>query len=184
MNRLIWMALIALAGCIKAPDIVLVDRHTLLEAQASGRMPETEAAVAQAGLSPGPAPLTSGALAKSGWHTDAGHDAIAALYSGQLDDAQAIEQLLLRRCIGEASDATLVATPDACAGAADLAEISRRLEKANRNRRQVWLYLQTQRPQASAGDVRAAWRAQRRSVLVCSGWWQKDDATWEAKACP
>jgi hypothetical protein len=184
MKFVLVIAPLLLASCIKAPDIVMVDRHTLLEEQAAGRLPQVEAQTMQAGLSPGPAPFTSGELAKSGWQTDAGHDAIAALYNGQIDDTQAIEQLLVRRCVGEAKDATLIATPDTCTGAIDLTDVSRRLEKANRNRRQVWLYLQQQRPQASDGDVRATWREQRHLAVICGGWWQKDDDKWEAKACP
>lgn len=184
MNRMLTLLLLATAGCIKAPDVIIVDRHSLLEEQAGARMPSTEAQVAQAGLSPGPAPLTSGELAKSGWHSDAGHDAIAALYSGWVDDAEAIDQLLVRHCVGEADDGTLVSTLDACSGATDVADIGRRLEKANRSRRQIWLYLGQQRPQAREADTRASWRQQRRIALVCGGWWQKDDRAWEAKVCP
>ncbi len=184
MNRLLFLALLATAGCIKAPDVVLVDRHTLLEEQAAARMPVAEGQVAQTGLTAGPAPLTSGELAKSGWHTDAAHDAIAALYSGWVDEAQMLDQLLVRHCIGETQDGTLASTPDACSGATDLAEVARRLEKANRSRRQIWLYVQQERAPTSEADVRAAWRQQRQKALVCGGWWQRDDRGWEAKACP
>lgn len=184
MNRLLVILLLALGGCIKAPDVVLVDRQTLLEEQAAARMPAAAAANAQAGLAAGPAPLTSGELAKSGWHTDAAHDAIAALYGGWLDEAETLDQLLLRHCIGEAADASLIATTDACSGALDLADVGRRLEKANRSRRQIWLYVQQQRPQASDAEVRAAWRLQRQKALACGAWWQRDDRGWEAKACP
>lgn len=184
MRCALLAVLAVLTGCIKAPDVVLVDRHTLLEEQAAGRLPAAEAAADQAALSPGPASLTSGALAKSGWHTDAGHDAIAALYGDWLDDAQVLDQWLTRHCVGEAVDGTLVSTPDACSGATDLAEVSRRLEKANRTRRQIWLYVQQQRRGATEQDVRASWRQERQKALVCGGWWQKDDRAWEAKACP
>ncbi len=183
MNRLGFITLVALAGCIKAPDVVIVDRHSLLEEQAAARMPATQAQVAQAGLSAGPAPFTSGQLVRSGWQPDAEHDAIAALYSGWVDDAQMLDQLLLRHCIGEARDASLVSTPDACSGAVDLADVSRRLEKANRSRRQIWLYLQ-QRSHDGEADVHTAWRQTRQKGLVCGGWWQKDDGAWEAKPCP
>ena len=183
MKWLKFTALFALAGCIKAPDVVIVDRHSLLEEQAAARMPAAEAQVAQAGLSPGPLPLTPGELTRSGWHTDAAHDAIAALYSGWIDDAQMLDQLLTRHCIGEANDGTLISTPGACAGATDLADVGRRLEKANRSRRQIWLYVQEQRPQATELEVRAQWRQTRQKGLVCGGWWQKDDQGWEAKTC-
>ena len=184
MNRLLFCALLALASCIKAPDIVIVDRHSLLEEQAAARMPQAQAEVAQAGLSAGPAPLTPGQLARSGWQPDAAHDAIAALYSGWTDETQMLDQLLLRHCIVEAKDASLVSTPDACSGAIDLADVGRRLEKANRSRRQIWLYLQQQRQRTSDAEVRAAWRQERQKALVCGGWWQKDDRAWEAKPCP
>ncbi len=184
MKRIVFFLLLSGAGCIKAPDIVIVDRHSLLEEQAAARMPAAEGQNAQAGVSPGPAPLTSGELARSGWQPDAAHDAIAALYSGWEDEAQVIDQLLVRHCVGERSDGTLVSTPDACSGATDLADVGRRLEKANRSRRQIWLFAQQQRPQATDMDTREAWRQQRRVALVCGGWWQKADQTWEAKACP
>ena len=184
MRGLSACLVLALGGCIKAPDVVLVDRHSLLEEQAAARLPAAESRLAQAAVSPGPAPLTSGELARSGWHTPAGHDAIAALYPGWLDDDAALEQLLVRHCIGEAKDGVLVATPAACAGALDAADVGRRLEKANRSRRQVWLYLQTQRPRAGDDEVRRSWRRQRQVALACGGWWQRDDAVWEAKACP
>ena len=44
MNRLLFFALLALAGCIKAPDVVIVDRHSLLEEQAAARMPQAQSA--------------------------------------------------------------------------------------------------------------------------------------------
>lgn len=178
------LAVALLGGCIKAPDVVLVDRHTQLEEQAAGRLPAQEAALAQAGVSAGPAPLTSGQLAKSGWHSDEGHDAIAALYDGYKDDATVLDQLLVRRCIGEGADATLVATPDRCTGAVDVADVGRRLERANRTRRQVWMYIQGLRPGASLDQVRTAWRAEQKKAVVCGASWQRDDGAWEVKACP
>ncbi len=184
MKCLKILVFVAVAGCIKAPDVVIVDRHSLLEEQAAARMPVAESQVAQAGLSAGPLPLTPGELSVSGWHTDASHDAIAVLYSGWIDDAQMLDQLLTRHCIGEAADGTLISTSEACSGAIDLADVGRRLEKANRSRRQIWLYVQQQRQQASEADVRAQWRQARQKSLICGGWWQKDDQAWEAKTCP
>jgi len=178
------LALAALGGCIKAPDVVLVDRHTQLEEQAAGRLPTQQAALAQSGVAPGPAPFTSGQLAQSGWHSVSGHDAIAALYAGYQDDAAVLDQLLLRRCIGEGREATLLATPDRCTGAVDVADMSRRLERANRNRRQVWLYIQAQRPGTTLDEVRAAWRVEQQRAVVCGAPWQRDDGSWEVKACP
>ena len=178
------LLLLALTGCVKAPDVVLVDRHTLLEAQASGRLPQQEAQVAQAGVSAGPAAFTPGTLAKSGWQPAPAHDAVAALYAAQTDDASVLTQWLVRRCVGEAQDATLVPTPDVCQGAIDPADVSRRLERANRNRRQVWAYLQGQRPGSSDDAVRAAWRKTHQVDVACGAWWQGDNGAWEPKACP
>lgn len=175
---------LVLGGCIKAPDVVLVDRHTLLEAQASGRLPQQEAQLAQAGISPGPAAFTPGQLERSGWHSVPGHDAIAALYASQTDDASVLEQWLVRRCVGEANDGTLIPTPDVCSGAMDAADVARRLERANRNRRQVWAYLQGQQKRASEAEVRDVWRTQHRQEAACGAWWQKSDGIWEQKPCP
>lgn len=180
---LLVASLLTLVGCIRAPDIVLVDRHTALEEQAAGRLPAAEMEAAQAAVSAGPAPLTSGQLARSGWHSESGHDAIAALYGDTLDPSALSDQLLQRRCIGEALDATLVATPASCSGAADLSEISRLLERSNRNRRQVWLYLQANRPGSDLDTVRATWRQQQLQSLVCGGQLQRPDGRWEVKTC-
>lgn len=181
-----WLGLLVVAttGCFTAPSIVLVDRHTALEEQAAARLPVAEMAAVQAGAMAGPTPLTTGELARSGWHSEAGHDAIAALYGSELDDATVIDQLLIRRCVGEARDGTLVTTPTTCSGSVDVGDVSRHLERANRNRRQVWAYLQANRPGASAEQVQGAWRAQLLVALVCGGQFQRDDSAWEVKSCP
>ncbi len=40
---LLFCSLLALAGCVALPDVYLVDRHTVMESEASGEWPEIEA---------------------------------------------------------------------------------------------------------------------------------------------
>jgi hypothetical protein len=59
MKRLIALVLVwAPLGCVKAPDIVVVDRATALEQQAGGSFADLEQHLAQRAVSPGPEALT------------------------------------------------------------------------------------------------------------------------------
>jgi hypothetical protein len=168
-----------LAGCVKAPDIILVDRKTALEQQAAGSFTGLEDELEQAGVSPRPTPFTHGQLAASG--------AAGATRALDEDEAQAdpvrVDALLTRRCVGEARDGTLVETSSTCTGTLDVAALTRLIERTNRSRLQVWRYLQSKRPHASLDDVRRAWREAHLQSVVCGGQVQRDDGGWEAKKC-
>jgi hypothetical protein len=177
VKRIVLLA-VAASGCIKAPDLVLVDRKTALEQQAAGSFRGLSDDLEQAGLSPRPARLTHAQIDPGG--ADSAH----ALDEGEADsDTALIDELLLQRCIGEAREGTLSETPSSCTGTVDVARMTRTLERTNRNRLQMWRYLQSRRPKASLDDVRRVWRETHLKAVVCGGQVQRDDGAWEPKKC-
>ncbi len=181
-----WLGLLlatVVSGCIKAPDVVIVDRRTALEQQATGRFPTLEAQLDQAGISAKPQPYTRSSLKNVGWLPRKEHDAIAALYREAHDEHERVDRLLLRRCIGEANDGTLVETRDACKGDIDVATVSGLLERTNRNRRQIWRYLLSRRKGSSLDAVRGAWRESHLRGVVCGGHVQRKGGAWMVKKC-
>lgn len=171
------------AGCIKAPDVVIVDRRTALEEQATGRFPELQQALDQAAISPRPEPFSRGQLEETGWRPPPESDAIASLYREAVSESERVDRLLLRRCIGEANDGTLVETRPQCKGTVDVATVSRLLERTNRNRRQIWLYIQQQRKGISVEQARDAWRKAHLESVVCGGHVQRESGQWVTRKC-
>src|SRR5262245_61436539 len=105
-----------LAGCIKAPEIVLVDRATALEQQAAGSFHELEHQLARARNQPQPAPPTPEQL------EELGNPPPNLTDKTDRTDADRVDELLKQRCIGEARDGLVADTPEACKGSADHAE--------------------------------------------------------------
>lgn len=184
-GRLLGMCLLGMCllttGCFKAPEVVIVDRRTALEEQALGRHPKRESELQQAGLSPRPAAFTRQQLEKSGWRPDRDHDAITALFEQAVADGERVDQLLLRKCIGEAETGLLTDTRSACSGGVDAGEVAQLIERVNRNRRQIWAYLAGAR-RATVASARAAWHAVHLVELVCGGHLQKG-GKWTTKTC-
>lgn len=190
------LAALALTGCITAPAVVIVDRRTALEQQASGSFRGLEEELEQAGLTPRPAPLTPAQLGASGVRRE-GLEATDS--DDETSDAVRTDALLIKRCLGEALDGTLVLTIDPCTGTLDVPSVDRLVERVNRNRRQLWRWLAAQtrgqgrdqtrdrvRDQArekSDDEVRAAWRQIHLAGLVCGGAYQVAGGAWEIKKC-
>jgi hypothetical protein len=170
----------ALAACIHAPAVVIVDRKTALEQQASGSFRGLEDELEQAGLVPRPAPVTAAQL-------DAAGVKRAGLDASDDDDAGSdlvrTDALLVKRCIGEAVDGTLVLTVDSCTGTIDVPQVGRMLERVNRARRQLWRWLDGQAPGKSPDQVREAWRETHLAGLPCGGQLQGSGGAWEVKRC-
>ncbi|HZS40290.1 MAG TPA: DUF1318 domain-containing protein [Polyangia bacterium] len=164
-------------GCIKAPDIVLVDRATALEQQAAGSYASLEAELTSAGMAPRPTPFARGQLEAAGIKPPTLAD------EAELGDADRVDALLKQRCIGEALDGTLVDTHDVCGVADDLETNIALVDRSNRDRGQIWKFLQTQRPKASPDDVRRVWRETHLKSVVCGGWVERVAGEWEAKKC-
>jgi hypothetical protein len=174
MRRLLPLA-IALAGCIKAPDIVVVDRATALEREAAGSFPRLEKELERAGTAARPAPFTREQLEAAGMPRP-------VIEAEELSDAERVDALLKQRCIGEALDGTLVETRDACS-VREVPHLGALVERQNRTRLQIWEWLKAERPQRSLAEVRKAWREVHLRAVVCGGQVQKPDGSWEAKGC-
>lgn len=48
---------VALSACISIPDVYLIDRHTVMEAEASGEWPQVDQRFRQQAIKPGPTAL-------------------------------------------------------------------------------------------------------------------------------
>lgn len=178
MTRYVVCAVLcAAAGCIKAPEIVLNDRATALEQQASGSFTELERQLLQSGISVRPVPLTPDELQALGIRQPPLVD------NTDLTDADQVDALLKQHCIGEARDGTLADTYESCRGAADRGLAVRLLERVNQARQQLWRFLQARQPEAAPSALRHAWRQSHLRGVVCGGWVQRDDGGWEAKPC-
>lgn len=178
MRRALWLlSPLFAAGCISAPPIVVVDRATALEQQASGSFEEIERALARQATSPQPVPLTPDQLEAMGFKTGPLVDRV------EMTDADQVDELLRQHCLGEARDGRLVDTFESCVGAADRATAQALAEKVNAARRQLWRWMRQKRPERSADELRESWRRAHLEGVVCGGWIQTDDGRWEAKKC-
>jgi len=176
--RKLWLVVASLccAGCIRAPEIVMVDRSTALEEQASGSFGDVEHRLDRAGMTPAPVPLTPDQL-----------DALGIRPVSIVDDveqtaADKLDALLLRHCVGEGKDGLLVDTRPACQGASspdDLATVDR----VNRARLSLWRWMHGVRPDLPEDALRKSWTQNHALGVVCGGWVQHDDGTWEGKKC-
>ena len=173
-------ALALVAGCIRAPAVVIVDRRTAVEQQASGSFRGLEDELEQAGLTPRPASLTAAQLGAAGVRREGLE---ASDQDDDDNDAVRSDALLVKRCVGEALDGTLVLTIEPCTGTIDVPQVGRLVERVNRERRQLWRWLAGRAHGKSADEVRAAWRETHLVGLVCGGQVQIAGGAWEVKRC-
>jgi hypothetical protein len=176
-RALVLCAVLELAGCFKAPEIVMVDRATALEQQAAGSFDDLERKLDRAGIEPRPVPLTPEQLAALGIRP------APLIDESELTDADRLDGLLVQHCVGEGSDGLVVDTHDACQGAADLEEAALLIERVNRARQQLWHWMHEQRGDVSESELRRAWRENHGLNVVCGGWLQGADGHWQAKSC-
>ena len=166
------------AGCIRAPEIVLVDRATALEQQAAGSFTDLEKKLAHAAIAPQPLPLTPEQLESLGIAPPSLVD------DTERTDADRVDALLAQHCIGESKEALLVDTHDACKGAADRGNAIALVERSNNARQQLWRWMKERTHEKSTLDeVRRAWHREHARGVICGGWMQKDDGSWEEKKC-
>ena len=179
MNRIfaLLLAVSALAGCFKPPEIVMVDRATALEQQASGSFDDLELTLDRAAIEPRPVPLTPEQLQTLGIRPTPLVD------ESELTDADRLEGLLSQHCVGEGKDGLIVDTRDACKGAADASEVQTLVERVNLARRQLWRWMHEQRADVSEAELRRAWRENHVRNVVCGGWVEGSDGKWQARAC-
>ncbi|HSQ62134.1 MAG TPA: hypothetical protein VLM85_02930 [Polyangiaceae bacterium] len=177
MTRWLILASVAALGCIKPPEIVMVDRATALEQQAGGSFPELESKLARAAVSARPVPLTPDQLEAIGITP------VPLVDQTEMTDADRVDDLLERRCVGEGREGLLVETHDACHGAADHDEVVKVVDRVNRARGQLWKWMHDQRPDLPIEEVRKRWQKTHAAGVVCGGWIEGDDGKWQAKSC-
>lgn len=169
------------AGCIHAPDVVIVDRNTALEQLAAGTYRRVEEQLEEAGTVPRAEPLTHAEIESAGAAGALAQDEPDRTESAQLDD------LLTRRCVGESLDGTITITADSCRGRVDAAERARLIERVNRDRFQIWRELQRRGmpkgKERELAKVRDAWRDAHLRAVVCGGQVQFANGNWDDKKC-
>lgn len=173
-----------LSACISAPDVVMLDRKTVLEEQASGELLPLADALREAAIVPKGVPFTRGRLEEAG--VDLGHDALGQLIQLQqlpLSELDYLDDLLVRRCIGEARSGLLVETPDTCSGDRTAIRTSAAIQRVNRSRKQLWRYLYERKPAERQETIRNLWRQRHLATVPCGGQIQDDDELWSIKAC-
>lgn len=179
MHVRLWQLLVlsSLAGCVKAAAGVYVDRATVLEEEAAGSYGDLEHQLSRAAVAPRPVPLTPQQLDALGIAPPALVDHV------NLTDADAADALLVRHCIGENREGLLEDTRESCRHPGDREVTARLIDRINRARRQLWSWMQEQRPAASLEAIRRAWQRIHDEGIVCGGWRQKEDGVWEPKSC-
>jgi hypothetical protein len=188
-QRLTQLAQITLCGalasaCITAPPMIIADRKTALEEQASGSFPALTGELQQAGVSGRPVPYTRGQLEGAGVPVGKGDEQLAQEEAST--EADLLDQLLLRRCIGEKLDGSLDETPATCTEPIAAGRQARLLERENRRRFQIWRTLAAKAPagkQPSMEEVRRSWRKAHLGEVICGGQVQLEGGAWETKKC-
>lgn len=176
-RALLLLSVLAASGCISAPEIVMVDRATALEEQASGSYKEVERRLARAGMSPTPVPFTPNQL------KDLGLQPAPLIENLGQTPADRVDELLRRHCVGEAKDGLLVATRRDCQAGRLTADDVALVERVNRSRLQLWQWMRTSRPSVSEESLRRSWRQVHAEGVVCGGWVEADNGTWGEKKC-
>lgn len=178
------LAGLLLAGCVKAPDIILTDQRTALEQQAAGEFHALENDLTQAGIAPKGEDFSRESLeADNPDSSTSTLGEVAQLYSAVQSDSEWLDQLLVAGCVGEALDGLIQQTPDRCQQEVDAGQVTRVVERSNLHRRQLWRAIQQREPQNPEERVRAVWRERHLQRVVCAAWIQKDADTWEQKKC-
>lgn len=176
-RAVVLLAGLALTGCFKAPEIVVVDRATALELQAAGSFDELERKLDSAGIEPRPVPLTPAELEALGIRRAPLAD------DTHLTDTDRLDGLLVQHCVGEGKDGLIVDTRDACRGAADAQEVEALIDRVNRARRQLWRWMHEQRSSESTDELQRAWREAHVRNVVCDAWIEGNDGKWQGKTC-
>ncbi|MFY2558362.1 DUF1318 domain-containing protein [Corallococcus terminator] len=177
LRELLLLAALAAPGCISAPEIVMVDRATALEEQASGSFRDVEQRLARAGMSPTPVPLTPNQLEELGIQPTPLVENIGRTQADRVDE------LLRRHCVGEGKDGLLVDTRRRCLAGRMTSDDVALMERVNRARLQLWKWMRTVRPGVPEESLRQSWHQVHAEGVVCGGWVEAADGTWGEKKC-
>lgn len=183
MSRLILLALLTPA-CIKAPDVVLVDRQTMLEEQVSGELEALDQELREQVLVPTSADFSRGQLEAAG--VDLGDDTLSQVtrvHAVLMSELELLDDLLVRRCVGEALTGLLEETPTTCNGRHTAQRTTAAVHRVNRARRQLWEFLARTAAGRTAADVARAWREAHLEGVICGGQVQTASGAWEVKRC-
>jgi len=176
-SGLLLLAALASAGCIRAPEIVMVDRATALEEQAAGSFKDVEQRLARAAMNPTPVPLTPNQLEELGLQPT------PLVENMGKTQADRIDELLQRHCVGEGKDGLLVDTRRRCQAGRLTSDDVALVERVNRSRLQLWQWMRTVRPGVPEEQLRRSWQQMHAQGVVCGGWVEADDGTWGEKKC-
>ncbi|TSC23560.1 DUF1318 domain-containing protein [Corallococcus sp. Z5C101001] len=174
---LLLLAALAAPGCIRAPEIVMVDRATALEEQAAGSFKDGDQRLARAGMNPTPVPLTPNQL------EDLGIQPTPLVENISKTPADRVDDLLRRHCVGEGRDGLLVDTRRQCQAGRLSADDVALVDRVNRARRQLWSWMGTVRPGVPEASLRRNWQQVHAEGVVCGGWVEAADGTWGEKKC-
>ncbi len=178
MKRLLPVTLVLAAlGCVSAPEIVVTDRATALEQQASGSFDQLTRKLTRTGIVPRPVPLTPEDLQALGIETT-----LVGSEAGSTE-ADRVDDLLLRNCIGEGREGLLVDTHRECRGASDRATRVALVDRVNRARLQLWRWMGAERKDLSPEEIRRTWQGIHARGVVCGARIQRSDGVWEEKKC-
>ncbi|WP_338867804.1 DUF1318 domain-containing protein [Myxococcus stipitatus] len=174
---LLLLAAFAASGCISAPEIVMVDRATALEEQASGSYRDVEQRLARAAMNPTPVPLTPNQLEELGIQPPPLVENIGRTQADRVDE------LVRRHCVGEGKDGLLVDTRRRCQTGRLMPDDVALVERVNRARLQLWKWMGTVRPGVPEETLRRNWQQVHAEGVVCGGWVEAADGTWGEKKC-
>jgi hypothetical protein len=181
---IVALVAVLMSACISAPDVVMLDRKTVLEEQASGELLPLANALRESAIVPKGVHVTRGQLEEAG--VDLNHDALGQLVELQqlpVSELDYLDNLLVRRCIGEARSGLLVETPETCAGGPATIRTSAAIQRVNRSRKQLWRYLYERKPGEQQETIRRLWRQRHVATVVCGGHIQDDAGRWSVKEC-
>ena len=173
----IALLFLVLAGCFKPPEIVMVDRATALEQQASGSFDDIELKLDRAAIEPRPVPLTQDQLLELGIRP------APLVDESELTESDRLDGLLAQHCVGEGKDGLIVDTRESCRGGADPEEVQTLVDRINGARHQLWRWMHDQRADVPEADLRREWHDHHVRNVVCGGWVEGSDGRWQAKAC-
>jgi hypothetical protein len=180
---LVVLAIIT-TGCINPPDVVMLDRKTVLEEQASGEFYALENELRELVLEPKGVDYTRGQLSDAGADlSQASLSIITEVHALLRLDSEFLDDLLVRRCVGEARNGLIVETTDTCAGRTAARRISAAVQRVNRARHQLWQWMHSQRPDSSADDIRSNWHQHHLAAVVCGGQIEDENGAWIVKRC-
>lgn len=179
--RLALSGLVLAGGCVRAPEVAVVSQHTALERQAAGEYPERRTELANAAISPAPAPIPREQLASGGESNGLG--VVDEMVARAEPDEERLDALLVARCVGEARTGLVEVTSESCQQDVDATEVARLVGRINVHRRQIWTYVAAQSPNTTEDQARDRWIVLHMQRVVCGAQVQDEAGRWEPKPC-